>query len=104
MTLVNGMGAVVDSYDPGSDCLEVITDTGKRHSVYSTTDDVDEHGLVTCFLVRSGYACTAQKAKRCNITTCHDSVGRARLSGGSLRRAIAALKLRCAVLKCAEVS
>ena len=58
---VNGMAAVVEDYDEGSGCLEVITESGKRLSVYRSTDEVEGHGRVASFPVRAGYACTIQK-------------------------------------------
>ena len=60
---VNGMQAIVQSYDDQHKCLEVTTRTGKRLAVHLVTEEVEGYGKVTCFPVRLGYACTVQKVQ-----------------------------------------
>lgn len=58
---VNGMVAEIEDYDSESKCLEVKTRTGKRLAIHLYTEEVEDHGNVTCFPVRVGYACTVPK-------------------------------------------
>ena len=60
---VNGMSATVEAYDAKSQCLQVLTITGKRLAVHPYTDDVPQCGRVTCFPVRAGYAGTMQRVQ-----------------------------------------
>ncbi len=60
---VNGMSAVVDDYDAVSKCLEVTTRTGKKLAIHLYTEEVEDHGTVTSFPVRVGYACTVPKVQ-----------------------------------------
>ena len=53
---VNGMPAVVENYDSTSMCLHVTTVTGKPLAVHLCTEDIEQHGRVTSFPVRLGYA------------------------------------------------
>ena len=58
---VNGMAAVVQSYDPANKCLQVITKLGKTLAVHPYTEEVDRHSNVTSFPVRLGYSTTIPK-------------------------------------------
>ena len=59
---VNGMPAVIESYDSGSQCLVVVTKLGTTLAVHKCTEEVeDSRHRVTCFPVRLGYATTVQK-------------------------------------------
>ena len=56
---VNGMSAVIQSYDPASRCLGVLTKPGKTLAVHPYTEEVDKHSNVTSYLARLGYSTTA---------------------------------------------
>ena len=60
---VNGMPAVIDSYDPRSQCLVVKTKLGTTLALYRVTEEVEGRGncRVASFPVRVGYATTIQK-------------------------------------------
>ena len=59
---VNGMPAVIESYDPSSQCLVVVTKLGTTLAVHKCTEEVeDSRHRVTSFPVRLGYATTIQK-------------------------------------------
>ena len=60
---VNGMRAVVRAYDPKSQCLEVVTQTGKRLAIHLITEELPDGRKVTCLPVRLGYACTVPKVQ-----------------------------------------
>ena len=59
---VNGMGAVVEAYDPASGCLTVQTMTGKRLAICEIRERVGRRD-VGFFPVRLGYAATVQKVQ-----------------------------------------
>lgn len=58
---VNGMAAVVESYDPRTHCLMVTTKLGKTLAVHKCTEEVSWGRRVTSFPVRLGYASTIPK-------------------------------------------
>ena len=58
---VNGMAAVIESYDPASKCLQVTTKLGKTLAIHPYTEEVDKHSNVTSFPVRLGYSTTIPK-------------------------------------------
>ena len=58
---VNGMVAEVESFDPATGCLQVVTQSGKRLPIYRYTDTGVPKGKVTYFPVRAGYAGTIYK-------------------------------------------
>ena len=58
---VNGMSAMVESYDARSKCLEVLTRTGQRLAVHMVCMELEDGQKVSCFPVRVGYACTIPK-------------------------------------------
>ena len=60
---VNGMSAVIENFDPGSMCLHATTATGRPLPVHLCTEDIENHGRVTSFPVRLGYACTIPKVQ-----------------------------------------
>ena len=60
---VNGMSAVIENFDPGSMCLHATTATGRPLAVHLCTEDIENHGRVTSFPVRLGYACTIPKVQ-----------------------------------------
>ena len=64
---VNGMGATVQHYDIDSQCLEVITETGKRLAVHLRTENRGKMGRITCFPVRLGYAGTIHKVQGATV-------------------------------------
>ena len=65
---VNGMSAVVENYDAASMCLHVTTATGKPLAVHLCTEDIEDHGRVTSFPVRLGYACTIPKVQGATLS------------------------------------
>ena len=54
---VIGMSATVQDYDFESGCVEVLTQTGKRLSVYRICEQIPGHGHVSFYPIRVGYAC-----------------------------------------------
>ena len=62
-SFVNGMLAFIQGYNAEAKCLDVITRTQVRLAVHLHTEYVENHGRVTCFPIRVGYASTVQKAQ-----------------------------------------
>ena len=60
---VNGMSAEIQSFDARSQCLEVLTRTGKRLAVHIVTHELEDGRRVACFPARLGYACTVPKVQ-----------------------------------------
>ena len=63
---VNGMSAEIQDYEvciPRSQCLEVLTRTGKRLAVHIVTHELEDGRRVACFPARLGYACTVPKVQ-----------------------------------------
>ena len=58
---VNGMPATIQSYDPASKCLQVLTKLGKTLAVHPRTEEVDKHRNATSYPVRLGYSTTVPK-------------------------------------------
>eukprot|EP00971_Amphidinium_carterae_P024126 476490-Amphidinium_carterae.1 len=58
---VNGMLAVVRSYDEASRCLHVQTATGRQLAVFPVTEDGPSGGRLTYYPARPGYASTIHK-------------------------------------------
>ena len=58
---INGMEALVKSYDPASRCVHVLTKTGRNLAIYPITDWVQDCGYVTAYPIRAGYASTIHK-------------------------------------------
>lgn len=58
---VNGMAAVIDAYDPRTQCLTVVTKLGTTLAVHKCTEELPGHRWVTSFPVRVGYASTIPK-------------------------------------------
>ncbi|CAK9101303.1 ATP-dependent DNA helicase PIF1 [Durusdinium trenchii] len=58
---VNGMLADVEAFHPESQCLQVLTQSGKRLAVYPFTDTNVPKGRVVYYPVRVGYAGTIHK-------------------------------------------
>ncbi|CAK8991184.1 ATP-dependent DNA helicase PIF1 (DNA repair and recombination helicase PIF1) [Durusdinium trenchii] len=64
---VNGMSAIVHDYDPASQCLSVITKMGKMLAVHLYTEEIQDHGNVTSFPIRLGYATTIPKIQGATV-------------------------------------
>ena len=60
---VNGMSAEIQDYDQRSQCLEVLTRTGKRLAIHIVTHELEDGRRVACFPARLGYACTVPKVQ-----------------------------------------
>ena len=58
---MNGMAAVIDAYDPRTQCLTVVTKLGTTLAVQKCTEELPGHRRVTSFPVRVGYASTIPK-------------------------------------------
>ena len=58
---VNGMSAVIEGYNPRSQCLTVTTKLGATLAVHKCTEEVSRNRKVTSFPVRVGYASTIPK-------------------------------------------
>ena len=52
---VNGMSAEIQDYDQRSQCLEVLTRTGKRLAIHIATHELEDGRRVACFPPRLGY-------------------------------------------------
>ena len=65
---VNGMAAIVDAFEAVANCLMLTTSTGRRLAVHLYTEEVEDHGKVTFFPVRNGYACTIQKIQGATLS------------------------------------
>ena len=79
---MNGMQAVVEAYDLDSGCLEVITATGKRHSVYRTTEDIDGAWPHVILSVTHGLFLHSAESARDGASTHHGMAGCASLPCG----------------------
>eukprot|EP00435_Cladocopium_sp_Y103_P018968 s5533_g4.t1 len=58
---VNGTGAVVEAFYPDKQCLQVLTDSGKRLAIYPFANVNVPRGHVVYYPVRVGYAGTIHK-------------------------------------------
>ena len=68
---VNGMAAVIESYDPAGQCLTVVTKQGKPLALHKCSDEVDgRRDRVVSFPVRIGYATTIQKIQGATLPHC----------------------------------
>lgn len=80
---VNGMTCTVEGFVYETQCLLVLTSTGKRLAVYPITDDHVPRGRVVYYPVRLGYANTVHKfqgAQLDHVTIWLDRAGCAPLS------------------------